>query len=249
MLSWLLRRFPLGSQHVRNAYVIFAEEAAVLTACWSVKGGSGTTVVAASLVLALASAGRPVVAADFAGDLSLTIGLPDATGQGVLDWLSAGPDVPSDALARIARPTAEGITLIGQGHSDPAAGPAGAEAGARLARALRGFRVGSPAVADCGRMAGGAVQGFVEHADRSLLVMRPCYLALHRAMCAPRPTAVVLVTERQRSLSARDIEDVLGVPVVTRIAWEPEIARAVDTGLLACGLPKRLSEAMRAVAA
>lgn len=221
----------------------------MLTACWSVKGGSGTTVVAASLVLALAGAGRPVVAADFAGDLALALGVAARSGAGVSDWLGAGPDVPADALARIAYDAAPGLTLVGQGADAGAIAAADTAAGARLAKALRNLRVGSPVVVDCGRLAPGAVSAFVEHADRSLLVMRPCYLALSRAVSAVRPTAVVLVTERRRSLSARDVEDVLGVPVVTEIAWDPEIAKAVDAGLLGRALPKPLTYAMRRVAA
>jgi MinD-like ATPase involved in chromosome partitioning or flagellar assembly len=221
----------------------------VLTACWSVKGGSGTTVVAASLVLTLASSGRPVVAADFAGDLPLVLGGVEPAGQGISDWLRAGPEVPGDALARLAHATAEGITLLAQGREHDAINAVGADAGARLAQALRAFRVGSPVVADCGVARSAAVAAFIEHADRSLLVLRPCYLALSRAVKAPRPTAVVMVTERRRALSVRDVEDVLGVPVVTEIAWEPEIASAVDGGLLSRGLPRRLTDAMRVVAA
>lgn len=221
----------------------------MLTACWSVKGGSGTTVVAASLVLALAGAGRAVVAADFAGDLALALGAPARRESGVSDWLAAGPSVPGDSLARIAEEVAPGVTLVGAGSDAAVVAGADASAGARLAEGLRALRVGAPVVADCGRMAPGAVSAFVESADRSLLVVRPCYLALSRAVKAPRPTAVVLVTERRRALSARDVEDVLGVPVVAEIAWDPEIAHAVDTGLLAQALPRPLSDAMRRVAA
>jgi hypothetical protein len=118
-----------------------------------------------------------------------------------------------------------------------------------LARALRTVRAGGPVIADCGRLDSPASPAFVEEADRSLLVLRPCYLALRRAVSAPRPTAVVLITEPERSLCLRDVEDVLGVPVVAQIAWEAAIARAVDSGLLSGRLPRRLVNAMREVAA
>lgn len=220
----------------------------MLTACWSVKGGSGTTVVVASMVLALARAGRPVVAADFAGDLPLALGLADAGGPGLCDWLGAGPDVPRDALARISFATPQGITVIAQGR-EGAVGDVDADAGRRLTKALLGFQVGSPVIADCGRANTPAVAEFVANADRSLLVIRPCYLALARAVRAPRPTAVVVVRDRQRALSSRDIEDVLGVPVVTEVPWDPEVAKAVDSGLLMSGMPRRLINAVREVAA
>jgi MinD-like ATPase involved in chromosome partitioning or flagellar assembly len=218
----------------------------VLTACWSVKGGTGTTVVAASLVLAAVAAHRPVVAADFAGDLPLTLGIAEPAGPGLLDWLAAGPDVPRDALDRIAH-TDQGITLLARGH---VGGEADASAGRRLAVALPAMRSGGPVVADCGRAESAALGAFVDAADRSLLVVRNCYVALQRALRAPRrPTAVVLVSEWGRALQPRDVEDVLGVPVVTEIRWEPAVARAVDSGLMRARLPKQLLHAMREVAA
>ncbi len=220
----------------------------MLTACWSVKGGSGTTVVAATLVLGALRAGRTVLAADLAGDLPGALGLADPTGPGLLDWLEAGRDVPADALARIAHDSPHGVAVIPRGDARVAYGE-DADAGRRLADALRAVRGGGPVIADCGRADSPAVAGLVDAADRSLLVLRPCYLALRRAVQAPRPTAVVLVTERERSLSARDVEDILGVPIAAEIAWDPQVASAVDAGLLSARLPRRLTAAMRTVAA
>ena len=221
----------------------------MLTACWSVKGGTGTTVVTAALVLGAANIGRPVVAADFAGDLPAALGLADPGGPGVLEWLAAGPDVPADALARIAHDTSYGITVIPSGVASPLAAPANEHAGQRLATAVRMVRGGGPVVADCGRIDSPAKAAFVEASDRSLLILRPCYLAMRKALAAPRPTGVVLVGEPNRTLRARDVEDVLGVPVVAAIAWEPKIASAVDSGLLTKRLPRPLADAIRAVAA
>ena len=218
----------------------------MLTACWSVKGGSGTTVVTAGLLLATASAGRHVVGADFGGDLALALGLPEPAGPGLLDWLAAGADVPKDALGRIAHDTSHGITLLPRGN---AATRAEGDAGRRLAKSIRTVRAGGPVIADCGRVDSAAVEAFVAAADRSLLVLRPCYLALQRANVAPRPTAVVLVGEPQRRLTGRDVEAILGVPVLAEIAWHPQIAHAVDEGLLRKPLPRQLAQAMRAVAA
>jgi MinD-like ATPase involved in chromosome partitioning or flagellar assembly len=221
----------------------------MLTACWSVKGGSGTTVVAAALVLGLAGVGRPVVAADFAGDLPAVLGAPDPSGPGLLDWLEAGPAVPVDGLSRIAHASQQGVTIIPKGEWSSRAGAGDADAGTRLAHALRTVRAGAPVIADCGKVETAAMRAFIAAADRSFLVLRPCYLALRRALNAPRPTAVVLVTEPDRSLGAGDVEDVLGVPVVAEIGWEPAIARAVDSGLLSGRMPRRLAQALRDVAA
>ena len=221
----------------------------MLTACWSVKGGSGTTVVAATLALGLLGVGRPVVAADFAGDLPVALGVAEPSGPGLLDWLGAGPHVPDDALGRLAHLQENGLTIIARGdsHAAPVV-PPDADTGRRLADALRAVRGGSPVIADCGRSESSAMRSFIAAADRSFLVLRPCYLALRRAVAAPRPTAVVLITEPDRSLSSGDIEDVLGVPVATEIALDPAVARAVDAGLLGARLPRHFTRAMRAVA-
>jgi hypothetical protein len=80
----------------------------------------------------------------------------------------------------------------------------------------------------------------------SLLVLRPCYLALRRAVAAPfRPSGVVLVREPGRALTRRDVEAVLGVPVRAEVDVDPAIARAVDAGLLTARLPRGLERALR----
>jgi len=200
-------------------------------------------------VLGLASVGRSVVAADFAGDLAAALGVAEPAGPGVLDWLDAGPTVPVESIGRISHRTDGGITIVPRGHWGDHSGAASADAGQRLAHALRTARSGGSVVADCGTVDCEAMRAFVAAADRSFLVLRPCYLALRRAVRAARPTAVVLVNEPERSLHRRDVEDALGVPVAAEIAWEPAIARAVDSGLLSSRLPRGLSRALRDVAA
>jgi hypothetical protein len=82
-----------------------------------------------------------------------------------------------------------------------------------------------------------------------LLVLRPCYLALRRAVASSlRPSGVVLVEEAGRALGRRDVESALGVPVRAVVAHDPRIARAVDAGLLARRLPGLLERPLRHVA-
>jgi hypothetical protein len=82
----------------------------------------------------------------------------------------------------------------------------------------------------------------------SLLVVRPCYLALRRVVASGvRPTAVVVVTEPWRALTSADVADVVGAPVVAEIAVEGSVARSVDAGLLATRLPRPLDRALREV--
>ncbi len=217
----------------------------MLFACWSPKGGSGTTVVAAALGLLLArSAPSGALLADLAGDLPTVLGLAAGpTGIGLADWLAAGPDVPDDALGRLEVDAGGRLRLLpwrgGQGATITDAGR-----GEALAAALT--RDPRPVVVDCGSAGAGAALAVASSATVSLLVIRPCYLALRRALDAPlRPSAVVLVTEDGRSLGRADVEDVLGVPVRAELRVDPAVARAVDAGLLAGRLPRGLERALR----
>jgi MinD-like ATPase involved in chromosome partitioning or flagellar assembly len=214
----------------------------VLIACWSPKGGSGTTVLAVALSLALAAdSPDSVLLADLAGDVPAVLGLPDPEGLGLADWLTAEHDVPDDALDRLEIDAGPDLRLLPAGRVVNDAGQA--RRGRALAAALA--RDPRPVVVDCGRASDGASLEVAAAADASLLVLRPCYLAVRRAMSSPvRPSAVVLVAERERSLGSRDIEEVLQTPVPAVVPVEPSIARAVDAGLLARRMPRPLSGAV-----
>ncbi len=212
----------------------------MLVACWSSKGGVGTTVVAAALSLVLAErSSSGALLADLAGDVPAALGVPDSDGPGLAGWLAAGPDVPVDALARLERPAVPGLGLLDRG-----AGPLDPERGDVLA-ALLGADA-RPVVADCGTDPTGVALAVGDGAERSLLVTRSCFLALRRAAEAPlRPTGIVLVVEPGRSLDRRDVEQHLGVEVVAEVEVDPAVARAVDAGLLAARLPRGLARELR----
>jgi hypothetical protein len=211
----------------------------MLVACWSVKGGVGTTVVAASLALLLARRGGPgIVLADLAGDGPAVLGLPEPDSPGLAGWLAAGHDVPADGLARLEVQASPRLALLPRGT-----GPLVPDRAAVLASLLdRGPR---PVVVDCGtteRVAAAVVGG----AQRSILVIRPCYLALRRAMASPlRPSEVVMIHEPGRTLSRYDVESAVGAPVRVEIEADPAVARAVDSGLMAGRLPRSLERGLR----
>jgi hypothetical protein len=212
----------------------------VLVTCWSVKGGSGTTVVAAavSLLLARRLPGE-VLLVDGGGDAPAVLGLPDLGGPGLVDWL-ATPGLEPAALRRLETSAGGGLRLLPRGGGVPPA-----DACERLLAAVDDV----PAVVvDAGPPSPFAME-LAAGSTVSLLVLRPCYLALRRALAAPvRPSAVVVVEEAHRSLDPTDIEDVLGVPVRAVVPWDPSISRCVDAGLLAVRLPRPLASALRATA-
>ncbi len=216
----------------------------MLIACWSVKGGSGTTVVAAALGLLLARGDDGgAVLADLAGEAPTVLGLADPSGPGLTEWLQTSADAP-DALARLAIDAGAGLSVLPRG-SAPWPGEAGG--GDALVGALA--TLGVPVVADCGLRPTGARARVVESADSSLLVLRSCYLAVRRALAQPlRPSGLVVVVEPGRSLSTTDLQDVLGVPIRAVIEVDPAVARAVDAGLLAARLPRLLEKGLRRAA-
>jgi Flp pilus assembly CpaE family ATPase len=217
----------------------------VLVTCWSVKGGSGTTVVAAavSLLLARRLPGE-VLLVDGGGDAPAALGLPDLGGPGVVDWL-ATPGLEPAALRRLEVDAGAGLRLLPRGT---AAG-GGEEVSGGVERLLDAVADVSAVVVDAGPPSPLAYE-LAAGATVSLLVLRPCYLALRRALAAPvRPSAVVVVEEPKRSLDPTDIEDVLGVPVRAVVPWDPAISRCVDAGLLAARQPRPLVAALRSASA
>lgn len=219
----------------------------MLFACWSVKGGSGTTVVSVALASLLAGS-SPVGAllVDLAGDVPAVCGMAEPPGPGVAGWLGAGPDVPADALTRLEVDGPGGLRLLARGTSE-----AGADLGAGRAAVLAALLAVDPraVVADCGSGPVGAGGAVVAAAACSLLILRPCYLSLRLAQqVGQRPTGIVLVGDADRTLRAPDVEAVLDAPVVATVTTDAQVARAVDAGMLGHRLPRSLRRSLRHVA-
>lgn len=220
----------------------------MLFACWSVKGGSGATVVSATLALTLARhRSDGVLLVDLAGDLPAALGVAEPAGPGVVDWLAAGPATLADSLARLEIEVTPGVHLLPRGSGPWPEGPDAAPLLALLADDQR------LAVIDCGTLPLDAPPDVpllaASAATHSLLVVRPCYLALRRALAAPvRPSRLVVINEPGRALDGRDVESILGVPVLAEVMCDPAVARAVDAGLLTSRLPRALERAMRSAA-
>lgn len=214
----------------------------MVIACWAAKGGSGTTVVAVTLALLAAQRDdQGALLVDLAGDAPAVLGAPDPDSPGVRGWAEAGADVPADALARLALPLRPGLDLLARGEGPP---PSRERLELLVAMLAADDRT---VVVDCGTLQpDSAVAAVAGGATSSLLVTRPCYLALRRAVAMPlRPSAVVLVSEPGRALDRCDIETVLGAPVAAEVAVDPAVARAVDAGLMASRLPRGLQRSLR----
>jgi hypothetical protein len=186
---------------------------------------------------------------DLEGDGPTVFGIPEPDGPGLSDWFAASESVGVAAIERLERPVADGVRLVPRGRrafSDDERARICAE---RLNADER------PVVVDIGRITGNGDsedlvrRRFAEAATTSLLITRPCFISLRRALSLPlRPDGVVLIEEAGRALGRSDVEDVLGVPVVATIDVDAAVARAVDAGLLAARLPSPLGRALRDVA-
>lgn len=82
--------------------------------------------------------------------------------------------------------------------------------------------------------------------ETAILVTRLCYLALRTAHRKDLSNfrGFVSVTEPGRALSEYDAKNVLGLPCLASVSWEPSVARAVDSGLLEARLPVTLRRAV-----
>lgn len=149
-----------------------------------------------------------------------------------------GTTTVATALAILAsenRPTrlvsADATALLGI----PADG--GAPSGVRVTEYLTVASPGSPASAEpeFTIVDAGALPSIDDDGDPPFVVLRgPCYLGLrHLVTQAHRPPAgIVLLAEPGRSLTRRDVEDVVGAPVVATIGQHAAVARTLDAGLL-----------------
>lgn len=195
----------------------------MVTLCWAAKGGSGTTVIAATLAL---SSGSPTLLVDLAGDLPIALGLPEPDGPGVGEWSASS--APPSRLDALRVPLGRGLDLLPRGRRTPIG--RWQELGEHLGA------LADTVVIDAGT--GRPPPELRQVVDRVLLVTRACYLSVRRAVDAREVVdGIVLVEEPGRALGVPELEAAIGAPVVSRVLLDPAVARAVDAGLLLAKLP------------
>ena len=90
----------------------------MLQVCWSPKGGSGTSVVAAALAVQAAAKGRDALLVDLGGDQSAIFGVEG--GEGIGDWFAAPDDVGPDALRSLEVDVGDRLRLLRTGRASTA---------------------------------------------------------------------------------------------------------------------------------
>jgi Flp pilus assembly CpaE family ATPase len=229
----------------------------MLITCWSVKGGTGVSVVSAALAGLMAERHGSATLLDLGGDQPAILGLPEPAGPGALDWCDS--DADPAALGRLALEVASDLSLVPRGRGPASVGP---QRGCELIEAAGALSpvvvvdAGEPIETDHDTVVTEPdLPGHDRHrhpavhlreAGTSLLVTTSCYVALRRATRS-RVSAdgVVLLAEPGRALDRRDVEHVLGLPVVGVVEADPAVRRAVDSGRLMRRVPASLARGLR----
>lgn len=212
---------------------------------WSVKGGVGTSVVAAATAIRLASEDRETTLVDLTGDQPALLGMVAGAAPsepGIGDWVAAGDGVAADAIGRLLEDVAPGLRLLRDG-TQPALVDQTADGENRRSRLVLALemlaRIG-PVVVDAG-LDPFELRSDLAASHRPVCVLRSCYLALNRAQRTSGPYDwVVLVEEPGRALRVRDVAAAVGASSVKRVAWDPRVARSVDAGTIVSMLPPPL---------
>ncbi len=223
----------------------------MLVTCWSVKGGSGVSVVSAALASLLAQRHGRAAIIDLGGDQPAVLGLSEPPGGGVRDWCDV--DAPAERLARLAIEVTPELLLVPRGNGrDTTSRDRAAELAAAtqtLAPAVvidAGIPLRARMAPDADPVAEEPHGSHLRRCGSSLFVTRPCYMALRRAKSLRvAADGIVLLDEPGRSLTARDVSEVLELPVVGVVEADPQVSRAVDSGTLVRNIPRTLSRGLR----
>lgn len=213
-------------------------------AFWGPKGGVGTSTVAAACAIGLArNSSQSVLLVDAAGDLPALLGLVETSGPGVTDWLSSTADLPADALGRLGVSVSSHLDLLPLGSGSEVQ-----KARVDLLAAL--FNLDDrEVVIDCGVLDHQSWPSrLAAVAQRSIMVVNPCYLAIQKARLAPlRPQRVVFISQSGRALQAADVEHAIGVEVAATVPHDLAVARCIDAGLMVSRFPRPLKDLWRMV--
>lgn len=233
----------------------------MLTIFRSTKGGSGTSTVAAGLAGILGRRTNPhstragrVLTVDLCGDLPAVLGTATPL-TGLSEWLDRSSDHDFEELCIDC---GRGVHLVPTGSS--CLPDSSSPTWSRLVAVLDDHLTrGEHVVIDAGTEAlphlftTSALARSTTSPIRVLLVVRPCYLALRRAIEERSESdgyadGIVLVTGEGRVLTRRDVESVLGIPVIAEVPLDPDVARRVDSGLFLSRLPVSLVAALEPMA-
>lgn len=206
---------------------------------WTAKPGSGCSTTALTLATQLARRRVDVLLVDLGGDLAAAAAIAERP-DGVTDWLAA-PDIADESLRRLEQELAPRVTMLPLGSSHGWNDERAERLVALLRSDARTVIVDVSIVEPDAESPMQHLRHLLAAGDPSILITRPCYLAIRRAEALPiRPTAIALIREPGRMLDRHVVAQTLGVPVIALIDHDPAVARAVDGGSLVRRPPRAL---------
>ncbi len=211
------------------------------TVCWSVKGGSGTSAVAAALTM-LTRPGSLLV--DLCGDAPALFGIDAPPDVGLSDWFDSSAETAS--LLSLCHTIDGDASLLSSARRLDRGDGVHPERYLALTGWIAKQQTERDVIVDAGTPSAEVAQMLLATGSRSLLVLRPCYLAVRRAVeLTTRVDGIVVVREEGRSLSNADIESATGSRVLTEVPVDPAIARSIDAGMVNTRLPRSLRRSLR----
>ena len=203
-----------------------------ITCVYSHKGGQGVTSIAAATATLITDRHHHTLLIDTGHDAAAVLGEREPSGPGLTDYLAD----TTITLADITTSVTEGFDLIHVGDEPRLFDTS------TYGLVTGGLDHYDHVIID---IAPDAHQ-WTRHANISVLVTRPCYLALrHATGHTRRPDHVVVVNEPGRTLNFADIAAVTGTPVTAATCYDPIIARAIDAGILATRIPRSLARDLK----
>ncbi|QUF08035.1 hypothetical protein KCV87_19150 [Actinosynnema pretiosum subsp. pretiosum] len=210
-----------------------APEAGRVLAVLGGRGGAGASVLAAAVARAVAASGGPSLLVDcdpLGGGLDLALGAETSAGMRWSD-LDLSGRVPAAALRQVL-PACGGVRVLSCGRDGEGPG-----AGAVASVVEAGRRSGQVVVCDLPRQRTPAADAALDRADLAVLVVpaevRACAaargVARRLAERGARTRALVRV-RASGGLSAQEVAAAVGVPLLTRMRGQRQLASALDRG-------------------
>lgn len=206
----------------------------MIATMWALKGGQGTSTTAAMTAVG-ASADRPALLVDLCGDQTSLFRMGRQQ-EGIAEW-STGRHTAGE-LRHHAVHVTDTLRLLPRGR-----GPIDPVRAQELFDWLISAHPIKPVIVDAGTLdpeTGGEARDHrlrhiaAEVAGVSILVTRPCYLALRRcSLNTLSPTGVAMVADGRRALGPVEIEQAAGAPVLAAIPFDHDVALAADGGGIA----------------
>ncbi len=222
----------------------------MLITVFSPKGGSGTSTCAALIAKSFSiHMNNPTTLIDaHNGDIESVIGIDSESEYGFLQWIrSSSPS--SNNLQKISNYIDAKLSFVNYSSniSDGYNNALVAE-GTQFEKVKNAFTdTDVNYVIDIGTNVNTLTTSLIESSDLVIMVMKECYVSLNRASAHPyveSADVAVVVKESGRSISSKQIGEVLKLRCFIEIEARRDFAKIIDAGVLLFRTPKNMISAL-----